>query len=222
MRTGGSSAARRRIGAAVWLYEGSDKMRRTIIVREWDNPNSEVYVQGNVRLGAQCSHVTNQLLEEAGWAAKVPTRCYVAARHRPAPNHARAGALSARAAAAARPASAKHVARSPRSTHVDASSRVDAASATLPLQHCLVKGHGSRPSRLSAEQLTDEIGGPTALRLVHFVGFADDFGEFCMVRSSCGRVTKEIRGAISVMTARCHGGVGDRALARRPRVLGQL
>ena len=52
-----------RIGAAVWLYEGSDKMRRTIIVREWDNPNSEVYVQGNVRLGAQCSHVTNQFLD---------------------------------------------------------------------------------------------------------------------------------------------------------------
>jgi hypothetical protein len=53
-----------RIGVAVWLYENTDKMLRTIVVREWNNPKSDVYVQGGVHLGAQCSHITNKFLDQ--------------------------------------------------------------------------------------------------------------------------------------------------------------
>ena len=52
-----------RIAVAAWLYDSDeDRYSRTIIVQEWNNPGGDVYVQGGVHLGAQCSAITNQFL----------------------------------------------------------------------------------------------------------------------------------------------------------------
>jgi hypothetical protein len=55
-----------RIAVCAWLYDSStDGYSRTIVVREWNNPaNKVVYTAGGVHLGAQCSHITNQFLDE--------------------------------------------------------------------------------------------------------------------------------------------------------------
>jgi|SRR3954447_10317455 hypothetical protein len=53
-----------RIAVTTWLYEGDDAKRRTIIVREWNNPDSPVYVASNVYHAAQASHKTNEFLDK--------------------------------------------------------------------------------------------------------------------------------------------------------------
>jgi hypothetical protein len=55
-----------RIAVCAWLYDSStDRYSRTIVVREWNNPaNKVVYTAAGVHLGAQCSHITNQFLDE--------------------------------------------------------------------------------------------------------------------------------------------------------------
>lgn len=57
-----------RVGAAVWLYECDDipdsRKWRTVIVREWNNAESPVYVKPNCYLGPQCSVVTNEFFAQ--------------------------------------------------------------------------------------------------------------------------------------------------------------
>jgi hypothetical protein len=53
-----------RIAVVTWLYEGDDATRRTIIVREWNNPESPILVRGNVYHAAAASHATVKMLAE--------------------------------------------------------------------------------------------------------------------------------------------------------------
>src|SRR4051794_10079646 len=42
-----------RIAVVVWLYEGTDPMRRTVVARLWGVEDSPIHTQGHVRLGGQ-------------------------------------------------------------------------------------------------------------------------------------------------------------------------
>jgi hypothetical protein len=53
-----------RVAIVVWLYEGEDARRRTIVVRLWNDPDSPVLTAANVHHGAAASHMTNKLLAE--------------------------------------------------------------------------------------------------------------------------------------------------------------
>lgn len=53
-----------RIAVAVWLYEGDDATRRTIIARRWNDPTSPVLVASDVHHAAAASHMTNKLFAE--------------------------------------------------------------------------------------------------------------------------------------------------------------
>jgi hypothetical protein len=62
-----------RIAVCAWLYDSStDRRSRTIVVREWNNPKSKVvHSTGGVHLGAQCSYLTIQFLDELAKLAPV-------------------------------------------------------------------------------------------------------------------------------------------------------
>ncbi len=58
-----------RIAVVAWLYESEDAKRRTVIVFEWNNPDSEWFIEHNVYHAVQASHVTNKFMDEL---AKLP------------------------------------------------------------------------------------------------------------------------------------------------------
>jgi hypothetical protein len=64
-----------RIAVCAWLYDSTDGYSRTIVVREWNNPtNKLVYTAAGVHLGAQCSRITNQFLDELAALPPMPTK----------------------------------------------------------------------------------------------------------------------------------------------------